>query len=148
MLKTAHPLQLHNLFQPFNNRQSDIIAGMDNIYREEILEHYRDPLNFGKLDQCSVASKQTNPLCGDEIEMFVEFDASGKKIQEITFTGQGCAICVASTSMLTEFAKNKTKSQLTKFSEQDMLKLLGIEVSESRKKCALLGLAVLNDCLV
>ncbi len=137
----------------------DIIDPMNDMYREEILEHYREPQNFGTLNHCSISSKQTNPLCGDEIEMFIEFDLKSAgahtktpqgckaRVEDIRFIGRGCAISIASASLLTEFAKGKTKSQLTKFSEEDMLGLLGIDVSESRKKCALLGLYVLKDCL-
>lgn len=128
-----------------------------DLYREEILEHYRSPLNFGRLDSFDVSSKQLNPLCGDEITIFMNFGpsaSSGQKssskekvIKEIRFFGKGCAISVASASILTDFAKGKLKEQLTKFSEKDMLRLLGIQVSETRKKCALLALGVLKDCL-
>src|SRR3989344_4266878 len=130
---------------------------MDNLYREEILEHYQNPQNFGKLESFDISSKQTNPFCGDEIEIYIKFACDswganinpplGWKILEIGFLGKGCAICIAATSILTEYAKNKTKKQLTKLTEKDMLTLLGIEVSETRKKCAMLGLAVLKDCL-
>lgn len=132
---------------------------IDLLYKEEILEHYKTPQNFGKLKEYNSSSKQTNPFCGDEIEMFVQFknysssEANQSRegavaiIQNISFTGQGCAISVAATSMLSEHVLGKNKKELTNFSELDMLGLLGIEVSESRKKCALLGLAVLKDCL-
>lgn len=122
-----------------------------NIYREEILEHYRQPLNFGRLKKFDKSSKQLNPFCGDEVEIFLNIEAqpagSEAKVQNISFFGRGCAISIAAGSILTEFAKGKTKSQLTKFSEKDMLNLLGIEVSETRKKCALLALYTLKDCL-
>ena len=134
---------------------------MDNLYREEILEHYQNPQNFGKLKNFDISSKQTNPFCGDEVEIFVKFSdkIKGTKkmcqadsprrctLLEIGFTGKGCAICIAATSILTEYVKGKQKKQLTKFTEKDMLSLLEIRVSETRKKCALLGLAVLKDCL-
>lgn len=120
---------------------------MDNLYREEILEHYQNPQNFGKLKDFDFSSKQTNPFCGDEIEIFVKLASQGEALQEIGFIGKGCAVCIAATSILTEFAKGKAKKQLTKFEEKDMLTLLGIEVSETRKKCALLGLFVLKDCI-
>ncbi len=115
------------------------------LYREEILEHYRNPQNFGKITNFSVSAKQANPFCGDDVEMFVDL---GKDIiKNIGFVGRGCAISMAGSSMLTEFVKGKTKEELTKFSEKDMLELLGIEVSETRKKCVLLALSVLRDCL-
>lgn len=78
--------------------------------------------------------------------MWVTFDKSGK-VKRANFEGKGCAICLAGASMLTEYAVGKPKSKLTKFKELDMLNLLGIQVSETRKKCALLSLAVLQDCL-
>lgn len=118
-----------------------------NIYREEILEHYRNPLNYGKIKDFDISSKQLNPFCGDEIEMFVKL-SNDKKIKKISFLGKGCAICIAACSMLTEYSKNKDKKRLTNFSENNMLELIGIEISETRKKCALLGWAVLRDCLV
>lgn len=118
---------------------------MNNIYREEILEHYRNPLHFGRLNSFNISSRQLNPFCGDEIEIFIVL--KNELIDKIQFTGKGCAISIASTSLLTEYANGKSKKQLTNFLESDMLNLLGIEVSETRKKCALLGLAVLKDCL-
>lgn len=129
----------------------------NNLYREEILEHYKNPLNVGKLNNFDISSKQHNPFCGDEIEIFIKFEVLSEdtsiilsqrcKIKEVSFLGNGCAISIASMSLLTEYIKEKTVEQLTKFSELDMLYLLGIEVSETRKKCALLGWAILKDCL-
>lgn len=138
----------------------------DNLYREEILEHYQSPHNFGKLEDVDSYGRQTNPLCGDDIEMYVKFDHNGKSagvngkhlrgvigsftifaIKDIKFLGKGCAICIAAASMLTDFSRGKTKEELTKFTEKDMLSLLGIEISETRKKCAMLALAVLKDCI-
>ncbi|MBI1919128.1 iron-sulfur cluster assembly scaffold protein [Candidatus Microgenomates bacterium] len=116
-----------------------------NLYREEILEHYQEPHNFGKLEKADSHSRQSNPLCGDDIEMFVKF--KNGVIGNVRFEGRGCAICMAGASMLTEYALGKSKAQLTKFSENDMLKMLGIKVSETRRKCAMLALAVLKDCL-
>ncbi|MDP2649824.1 MAG: iron-sulfur cluster assembly scaffold protein [bacterium] len=130
---------------------------MNSIYREEILEHYRDPQNFGKLKNFDISSKQLNPFCGDEIEIFIRFEnkswgvnnepPQGCTISEVSFMGKGCAICIAACSILTEFVKGKTEKQLTKFSEKDMLDLLGIELSETRKKCGFLALCTLKDCL-
>ncbi len=117
----------------------------DTLYREEILEHYKNPQNFGKPQNFTVSSRQTNPFCGDEIEIFVSWN--DEKIRDISFVGTGCAISIAAASLLTDFVKEKIKSRLTKFAEEDMLKLLGIKVSETRKKCAFLALAVLKDCL-
>lgn len=116
------------------------------LYKEEIIDHYKNPQNFGKLSSFTASSRQINPFCGDEIEMFINF--SGDKISDVSFDGHGCAISIAATSLLTEYIKTKTKRELTKYTKGDMLNLLGVEVSETRKKCALLGWAVLQDCLV
>lgn len=117
-----------------------------DLYREEILDHYQNPRNFAKLRDANSHARQTNPLCGDDISIWLKFNGS-VRIDKASFQGKGCAICLAGASMLTDFAKGKKKTELTKFSENDMLELLGIEVSETRKKCALLSLAVLKDCL-
>lgn len=128
-----------------------------SLYREEILDHYQNPRNFGKITNADAYSRQTNPLCGDDIEIFIKFDfqSAGVAIKsplgcilgDIKFRGEGCAICLASASILTDFARGKSKSKLTKLSEKDMLSLLGIQVSETRKKCLMLPLSVLKDCL-
>lgn len=119
---------------------------MDNyLYKEEIIEHYKDPQHFGRPASFDVTAKQLNPFCGDEIEMFLAF--SQEKVKAVGFEGHGCAISIAATSILTEHVLKKSKKELTKFSKEDMLTLLGIEISETRKKCALLGWAVLQDCL-
>jgi nitrogen fixation NifU-like protein len=115
------------------------------LYKEEIIEHYKDPQNFGKPESFDISSKQLNPFCGDEIELFLSF--SEQVVSGIYFQGHGCAISVAAASMMTEYAKGKRKEILTKFTQSDMLSLLGIEISETRKKCALLGWSVLQDCL-
>jgi nitrogen fixation protein NifU and related proteins len=122
--------------------------GMDSasLYRDEILDHYQNPRNFGKLQNATHHAHQTNPLCGDDIAMDVKIN--GGEITEIAFDGKGCAVCLAGASMLTESVLGKTKEELTKLTEQDMLNLLGIELSETRKKCAMLPLAVLKECMV
>lgn len=117
----------------------------DTLYREEILEHYRNPQHFGKPKLYDVSSKQTNPFCGDEVTLFIKLEDG--TVEDIGFEGIGCAISIAAASLLTEFAVGKSKEELTKFDDFDMLSLLGIEVSETRKKCALLALATLKDCL-
>lgn len=118
---------------------------VQTLYREELLEHYRNPQNFGKLSDFSISSKQSNPFCGDDVEIFVRLD--NNRIINIGFKGEGCAISMAAASMLTEYAKGKTKEELTKFRAADMLALLGVEVSQTRKKCALLAFSVLKDCI-
>ena len=117
---------------------------MDTLYREEILEHYREPQNFGVMKDYSLMSHQHNPFCGDDIEIYVK---GQDVIEDISFSGKGCAISIAASSLLTEFVKKKTKENLLSFSDSDMLAMLGVEISETRKKCALLALWTLRDCL-
>lgn len=116
-----------------------------NLYRDEILEHFRNPQNYGKLTAFDKSSKQHNPLCGDEIEMFMKFNED--TIYEVGFIGRGCAISISSASILTEYVKERKKKAVLNVSDDDMLRLLGVDVSEARKKCALLGLYVLRECL-
>jgi nitrogen fixation NifU-like protein len=116
-----------------------------SIYREEILEHFKDPQNFGKLPTFDISSRQHNPFCGDDISVYIKLQS--KRIGDIRFDGQGCAISIAGGSMITEYAKGKLISEVAKFSAEDMLEMLAVEVSETRKKCALLAYATLMDCL-
>ncbi len=116
-----------------------------DLYREELLEHFRNPLNFGKPKQFDVSSSQLNPFCGDEIQIFISLNK--QKITNAQFVGNGCAISISSASIFTQYVKGKALKKLTKFSQVDMLELLGVQVSQTRKKCALLPLAVFQDCL-
>lgn len=118
---------------------------MHSIYRQEILDHYNNPQNFGKIKSFNAYAMGSNPFCGDKMEIFLKI--SKGLILDISFMGKGCAISIASASILTEFVKGKTKKELTKLSENDMLSLLGINISETRKKCALLALKTLNNAL-
>lgn len=126
-----------------------------NIYRDEIIEHFNDPLNFGKLAKFDLSAKQTNPFCGDDIEMFIKVKkdemlshrSSMTIVEDISFVGRGCAISIAAASILTEFVKTKSLEDLTQLQDSDMMGLLKIDVSETRKKCALLALATLKDSL-
>ena len=88
----------------------------DNLYREEILEHYQNPQNFGKLSRYDISSKQTNPFCGDEIEMFVKIDKS--RITDVAFIGKGCAISQASASMLTDLIKGRKIEEIKETAEK------------------------------
>ena len=115
-----------------------------DIYRELILDYYRNPRNYGKLEGFDIEARDTNPLCGDEIDMQIRL-GEGKKIQEIKFSGKGCAISQASASMLTELAKGKELDWVKQVSKEDVFKMLGNpELGPSRVKCALLGMKVLK----
>ena len=115
-----------------------------DIYRELILDYYRHPRNFGKLEKYDITAHDTNPLCGDEIDMQIKV-GDGQKIQEIRFSGKGCAISQASASMLTELAKGKPLEWVKDVSKEDIFKMLGNpDLGPSRVKCALLGMKVLK----
>jgi len=119
------------------------MSGAD-IYREIILDYYRNPRNFGKLEKYDIDAHDVNPLCGDEIEVQARV-GDGQKIEEIKFTGKGCAISQASASMLTELAKGKQLDWVKQVSKEDVFKMLGNpDLGPSRVKCALLGMKVLK----
>jgi len=115
-----------------------------DIYRELILDYYRHPRNFGKLEKYDITAHDSNPLCGDEIDMQIKV-GDGQRIQEIKFSGKGCAISQASASMLTELAKGKPLEWVKDVSKEDIFKMLGNpDLGPSRVKCALLGMKVLK----
>jgi nitrogen fixation protein NifU and related proteins len=116
-----------------------------DFYRELILDYYRNPRNFGKLDPHDIDAKDLNPLCGDEIEMQIRVSAEKDKIEEIKFIGKGCAISLASASMLTELAKGKPLEWVKTLSRDDILKMLGTsDLGPARIKCAMLSVKVLK----
>lgn len=114
-----------------------------SIYREILLDHYKHPRNFKKLD--GAAAHIENPSCGDEIEIFVE--VRNDVIYDISFQGSGCVISMASASMLTEFVKGKNLHRISSMDQADIEKLLSIKLSASRLKCALLPLEALQKVL-
>jgi len=115
-----------------------------DFYRELILDYYRNPRNFGKLDPHDIDAKDSNPLCGDEVEMQVKVSPD-KKIEEIKFVGKGCAISQASASMLTEMAKGKPLEWVKGLSRDDIQKMLGTpDLGPARIKCAMLSVKVLK----
>jgi nitrogen fixation NifU-like protein len=111
---------------------------MDDLYRDYILEHYRHPHNFGVLDSPTASYEGSNPLCGDRITMMLGI--SDGVVREVAFTGRGCAISQASASLLTDEIKGKTVEEVEKMTPDDLLDLIGIEISPARLKCALLSL--------
>ena len=119
---------------------------MDDLYRDEILEHYREPHNFGTLDAPDASYEGHNPLCGDRITMMLVVDAEGA-VSDVAFNGRGCAISQASASLLTDDIKGRPVAQIEAMTNQDILDLLGIEISPARLKCALLSLDTLQHAL-
>jgi len=116
-----------------------------DFYRELILDYYRNPRNFGKLDPHDIEAKDLNPLCGDEVEMQIRVSPDKEKIEDIRFIGKGCAISQASASMLTEMAKGKPLDWVKGLSREDVLKMLGTtDLGPARIKCAMLSTKVLK----
>ena len=116
---------------------------MSSVYSEIILDYYRHPRNKGTLDHPHIKAKDSNPLCGDIIEMQLELDGNGS-VKDVRFNGQGCAISQASASMLTELVKGKTLDDARNISKEEILSLIGGQLSAVRLKCALLSLKVLK----
>lgn len=119
---------------------------MDDLYRDEILEHYRNPHNFGILETPTTAKEGANPLCGDRITLMLGINDEGT-IQDVAFTGRGCAISQASASMLTDEIKGKPLAQIAQLGRDDVLDNLGIEISPARMKCAMLSLETLREAV-
>jgi nitrogen fixation NifU-like protein len=117
-----------------------------NMYAEEILDHYRNPKNFGKMEKPDVKIGDVNPLCGDRYEFQAKL--KGGKIEDVKFRGDGCAISTASASILSEHIKGKKISEIKNMSEADLLKLLGIEVSPVRMKCAMLPFNIVKKLAI
>ena len=118
-----------------------------DMYQEVILQHYRAPRNFGPLSGADREGEESNPLCGDHITMRLKVEASSHTISEVKFEGDGCAISVASASMLTEKVAGKSLEEAASLSQEDVLKSLGIPLSPVRVKCALTGYAALGRAL-
>ena len=119
----------------------------DDIYREIILDHYRNPRNKGKLADADISIHDSNPLCGDEIDIHLKID--GDKIKDVRFEGRGCAISQASASMLTEMVMGKPLAAVKDFTKEEHLENMGLtSLGPSRIKCALLSLKVLKLAMV
>jgi nitrogen fixation NifU-like protein len=118
---------------------------MDDLYRDYILEHYRRPHNFGVIEAPTASHEGANPLCGDRITMQLAIE--GGKVERVGFTGRGCAISQASASLLTDEIKGKPLAEVEQLKIDDVLDLLGIEISPARLKCATLSLDTLQHAL-
>jgi nitrogen fixation NifU-like protein len=114
---------------------------MDDFYKEYILDHYRNPRNFGHLEAPTAVAEDLNPLCGDKIRFELQVDADGR-VSDVRFSGKGCAISQASASMLSESLKGEKLEDVARFSQERVLENVGIGISPARMKCAMLGLKV------
>jgi nitrogen fixation NifU-like protein len=116
---------------------------MDELYRDQILEHYKRPHHFGRLADYDLEFDDSNPFCGDEQHVFLKLDEDGK-VTDVAFEGQGCAISTAATSLLTDELEGMTPEGILALPKDFVLDLLGIDISATRMKCAMLGLKVIK----
>ena len=117
---------------------------MDALYREQILEHYKHPHNFGALDDADLEFEDTNPLCGDVLKVQLKVDDAGV-VEDLRFSGAGCAISQASASLVSDEIKGMKVDDVVRLDRDAVLDLLGIDISATRMKCALLTLKVLKS---
>jgi len=116
----------------------------EQLYREQILEHYKHPQNFRRLERFDLEYEDSNPFCGDEQHVWIRLDEEGR-VAEVGFEGKGCAISTAATSLLTDELRGMTREELLRLPKEFVLDLLGIEISATRIKCALLGLKIVKS---
>jgi nitrogen fixation protein NifU and related proteins len=119
----------------------------DEMYREVILDHYKNPRGHGVIEGADAEADGQNPLCGDEVSIYVQFGADKETIEDVKFRGRGCAISQAATSMLTEMVKGRNATDIAGMHRDELLEEVGIPLSPIRLKCALLGLGVLKVAL-
>ncbi|OGB83310.1 hypothetical protein A3F66_05620 [candidate division TM6 bacterium RIFCSPHIGHO2_12_FULL_32_22] len=114
-----------------------------DIYAKELLDHYKNPHNFGKLENADITSDEYNPSCGDRVQIFINI--KDNKIKDISFVGEGCVISLATASMLTDFVKTKDISDILNLDSAYILNLIKIELGPTRLKCALLPLYAIQS---
>ncbi len=116
------------------------------MYQQNILDHYKHPRNMRVLNGAQLHARATNPLCGDELEFYINFDQN-ESVSEVTFSGRGCTISQASASMLTEKLHGMTKNAVEQLAASDILTMLGVEVNPARMKCATLSLEAVQQAI-
>jgi nitrogen fixation NifU-like protein len=114
----------------------------DDLFRQNILDHYQNPRNYGTLERPDISAEDSNPLCGDEIR--IDLHVKDGVIEDVRFSGKGCSISRAAASMLTEEIRGKTLEEVKRIGKDDVLEMLGIELGPVRLKCALLALKTLK----
>jgi nitrogen fixation NifU-like protein len=122
-------------------------VSFDELYRENVLDHYKSPRNHGRIEGADAVAEGMNPLCGDEVTITVSFADDGETIEDVRFEGRGCAISQASTSMLTELVKGRKVADVAAFEREELLEEVGIPLTPVRLKCAILGLHTLKVAL-
>ncbi len=115
---------------------------MDDLYAENILENYKNPQNKGILKNPDIVVSESNPLCGDVVSVYLKFKDG--RVFDISFMGSGCAISQASASILSEFVKDRSLDEIGRLDEGDIVKLLGINISPVRMRCATLALEAIK----
>ena len=123
------------------------MSELEQMYREVILDHYKNPHGHGLIEHADASAEGMNPLCGDEVTISVKFAEDGETIEEVGFEGRGCAISQAATSMLTDLVKGRKASEVAALPKEDLLEEIGIPLTPVRIKCAILGLGVLKVAL-
>jgi nitrogen fixation NifU-like protein len=123
------------------------LSDLDQLYREVILDHYKNPRGHGVIEDADAEAEGQNPLCGDEVSIYVAFAEDGETIHEVKFAGRGCAISQAATSMLTEMVEGKTTTEVATLDKDALLDEIGIPLTPVRLKCAMLGLTTLKVAL-
>ncbi len=123
------------------------MSEFDQMYREVILDHYKNPHGHGLLADADVQAEGQNPLCGDEVTMSLRFAGDGETIEQVGFEGRGCAISQAATSMLTDLVVGRKASDVAELPKEELLDEIGIPLSPARLKCAILGFGVLKVAL-
>jgi nitrogen fixation protein NifU and related proteins len=119
----------------------------ENLYREVILDHYKNPRGHGVIEDADAEAEGQNPLCGDEVSIYVAFGDDGETIDDVRFSGRGCAISQAATSMLMEMTKGRTAQQVATLEKDELLAEIGVPLTPVRLKCAMLGLTTLKVAL-
>ncbi len=123
------------------------MSEFDQLYREVILDHYKNPRGHGVIEHADAEAEGENPLCGDEVSIYVSFGDDGDRIEDVKFSGRGCAISQAATSMLIEMVKGRSTAEIAELPKEELLEEIGIPLSPIRLKCAILGLGVLKVAL-
>jgi nitrogen fixation NifU-like protein len=116
-----------------------------DMYRQQILDHYKNPRNYGEMEDPTFSHVGENPSCGDTIRVEVRLEDDDETIEYVTFSGDGCAISQASASMLSEKLRGKTLEELTEMDTDDIVDMLGVDISPMRIKCAVLARQVAQD---
>lgn len=118
---------------------------MSALYSKILLDHFRHPRNYGSLDSPDISSEQFNPLCGDRIRLELKFEES--RVNEVRFKGDGCAICTAAASLLTQLVLGQDREQLANFPDSQLISALESDIQPARVQCALLPLVALREGL-